>query len=102
MTNETFEENEKALFKRVVKDENKSGELKTQFTILLTTYDTSKMANYEEGQKVYKGFTCKIATLKPSRTHPRARVDIDPSNKYIRDAIFEMYQEYDKLNAHRK
>lgn len=96
MTNK-MSDNNMSLYKEVVSEDDSSGELKVQFTIDLTEYDTSMMDGYVAGSKVYKGFTCKLATLKPNKTRPRSRIDIDPSNKKIRDAIFNMYSAYDKL-----
>lgn len=87
----------KSIFKQVVHQNDNSGELKMQFTIDLTSYDTSEMQGYKEGSPVYKGFTCKLATLKPMKQHPRGRIDIDPSNEEVRQAIMKMYQNYDKI-----
>lgn len=98
MTDKNMSDNT-SLFKQIVQENDSSGELKTQFTIDLTEYDTSTMPGYREGNKVYKGFTCKLATLKPLKAHPRGRIDIDPSNEKIRKAILSMYSAYDKLLA---
>lgn len=87
---------DKSVFKEVVQDSDNSGELKVQFTIDLTRYDTSKMVGFKEGDKIYTGYTCKLATLKPMKAHPRGRIDIDPSNNEIRTAIMKMYASYDK------
>lgn len=91
-----------SLYKEVVTDEDNSGELKSQFTIDLTEYDTSKMVGYKAGDRVYKGYTCKIAMLKINKPKPRSRVDIDPSNVEIRRAIMNMYSAYDKLVSSKK
>lgn len=90
---------DKSVFKQVVQEGDVSGELKVQFTIDLTRYDTSKMDGYKQGDKVYKGYTCKLATLKPMKQHPRGRIDIDPSNDEIRTAIMKMYDAYDKASG---
>lgn len=87
---------EKLGFHRVVREDDKQGNLKMELSVVLSTYDTSKMEGYIEGSKAYKGFTCAIATLKPNKQHPKSRIDIDPSNEDIRKAIFEMYSYYDK------
>jgi hypothetical protein len=95
-------ETQNSLFKETIQENDKSGELKVQVTIDLSEYDTSTMDGYKAGSKVYRGYTCKIATLKPNKAHPRSRVDIDPSNKEVRKAILDMYATYDKLISLRK
>lgn len=90
-------QNDNSLFRRVITEEDSSGELKSQVSIDLTKYDTSKMSTFKEGDKVYTGFTCKIATLKPLKKFPRARIDINPANKELRDAIMAMYAAFDKV-----
>jgi hypothetical protein len=94
---ETENKKEIPLFNRTIKDDDVFGNLKTQFTIELTEYDTSKMKGYKEGSKVFKGYTCKLATLKPNRKNPINRIDINPSNRFIRDAILSMYLAYEEL-----
>lgn len=100
VTNHIMEKNtidDTSVFKETIQENDKSGELKVQVTIDLTEYDTSKMEGYKAGSKIYRGYSCKIATLKPNKAHPRGRVDIDPSNKEIKKAIFEMYANYEKI-----
>ena len=90
-------DNTSSLFKQVIQELDNVGELKSQVVINLTSYDTSKMNNYKEGEKIYKGYTCKISTLKPSRKEPRKNIDINPSDKRLREAITAMYNTFDKL-----
>lgn len=92
-------ETQDSLFKEVVIRNNSSGELKTQTTVELNSYDSSTMPNYKQGSKVYTGYTCKIATLKPDKDNPRNRIDIDPTDKDVRNAIFKMYEAVDKLTS---
>lgn len=88
---------EEPLFKEVVVENDSSGEMKTQFTIELNQYDTSKMPGYVEGQRIYKGYTVKFATLKPNKPRPRSRIDFDPTNESIRNAILELFAKVDQL-----
>lgn len=96
----TSEDN--SLFKRVIQTNDKSGELKNQFTIDLTSYDTSKMPGYKEGRKVAKGFSCRLSTIKVNKAHPKSRIDIDPANKEIRKAIEDMYKTFDSQVSGKK
>ena len=89
--------NETSIYKKVVTIPDNSGEMKVQVTIDLTPWDSSKMESYKEGSPVLKGHSCCIRTLKPNKKFPKARVDIDPSNKELRQALSEMYLAYDKV-----
>ena len=74
-----------------------SEEMKTQYTVVLTPWDTSEMDNFKEGDRVLKGFSCAIKTLKPLKKYPKGRVDIDPSNQDLRNALKDMYAKYDEV-----
>lgn len=91
-----------SLYKKIVSVNDSSGELKFQATVDLTEWDTSKMSGYQQGDRVLKGYTCKIATLKPNKPKPKGRIDIDPSNQELRKAISDMYLAFDKLQTSNK
>lgn len=86
-----------SFFRKVIVETNSQGDLKTQYLVDLSSYDTSKMPNFKEGMVIYKGYTCQISTLKPSKSFPKNRIDIDPANKELRMAIMTMYDTYDRL-----
>lgn len=94
MANET----QKSIFKKVISVNDQSGDLKTQYSIDLSPWDSSLMDGYVPGSQVHKGYSCKIATLKPNKKFPKSRVDIDPANAELRKAIEDMYKEFDKVN----
>ncbi len=90
-------ENEQvSIYKKVIPVNDGTGELKIQYTIDLTPWDTSKMDTFKEGDVVRTGHSFCIKTLKPNKKYPRQRVDIDPSDKDFRKAMQEMYAKYDE------
>ena len=91
-----MENKTQSIYKKVVSEQDKQDELKTQVTIDLTPWDSSKMDGYVEGSPVLKGFTCKFATLKPNKKYPKSAVYFDPANSDVRNALSEMYSAYDK------
>lgn len=87
----------KSTFKKVIDEKNTSGDLKRQYAIELSPWHFD--ADPEKGTKAMSGFTCRIGVLKLGGTKPSNNfVHIDPANKELRQALTEMYAEYDKVS----
>ena len=93
-------ENQKTdeLFKKIVSVDGVDGTLKVQHTIELSFWDQAKMEGYTPGRYPPKtGYSCMISTLKPDKKYPKSRIDIDPSNMALRQAIADMYDKFDQI-----
>ena len=86
-----------SIYKKSIQVQDASDELKVQYSIDLSPWDSSKIEGYKEGSEIKKGYSCKIATLKPNKKYSKARIDIDPANIELRTAIREMYEAFDKV-----
>ena len=86
-----------SIFKRLIDVKNDAGNLKKQITIDLSPYDTSKMKDFKEGDKVYTGHTCQIRVCKFGQNAKESWVNIDPVDVNVRKAIEEMYSVFDKF-----
>lgn len=80
---------DEALVKRVCVVNDSQGELKTQTTLELFEWDTSKMDGYKDGDVVQKGLNLSIRTLKVNKKYPKQRVDIDLLNPEVVDSLKE-------------
>lgn len=89
MTNKT-----KSVFRKVIEEKQSDGSLKKQYTIDLQPWEFTP----ENSTQTYKGFTTRLDVLKLSGDSPSNKfINIDPSNKELREAIGQMYKAYDEV-----
>ena len=82
------------IFQKVVDVKSAGGNLKRQYSLLVTPW--SFEADAEKNTPAVSGHTCKISVMKLGLKPSNSFINIDPADKNLRDALAEMYKEYDK------